>query len=155
MARTESAKRTGAFGVSAGLALAIVSLAFACGSSEDPPAEKSNPASPPAAQASPAKDAEKKAPSAAEAAPSNADLVAKGRQVYVSNCTACHNPNPTENGALGPAIAGSSLALLEAKVIHNTYPPGYTPKRDTNAMIALPHLAKDIPALHAYLGSIK
>ncbi len=87
-------------------------------------------------------------------APSEQDLVARGRSVYMSNCIACHNPDPTKDGAIGPANAGSSEALLEAKVIHNTYPPGYKPKRDSNAMIALPHLAKEIPALHAYLNSM-
>jgi mono/diheme cytochrome c family protein len=78
-------------------------------------------------------------------------LASRGRSVYNANCVACHNPNPAESGAIAPAIQGSSETLLEAKVLHNTYPPGYTPKRDTNAMIALPHLAKQIPALAAYL----
>lgn len=92
------------------------------------------------------------APPKAEA--NEQDLVARGRSVYLSNCTACHSPDPAQDGAIGPANAGSSEALLEAKVIHNTYPPGYKPKRDSNAMMALPHLEKDIPALHAYLNSV-
>ena len=57
----------------------------------------------------------------------------------------------TRDGAVGPALAGSSLALLEAKVIHNEYPPGYQPKRETGNMIPLPHLEPELRALHAYL----
>ena len=30
------------------------------------------------------------------------------------------------------------------------YPPGYQPKRDSNLMIAMPHLKGEIDALHAY-----
>lgn len=95
------------------------------------------------------------APKDPKPAASQQDLVRRGRAVYLSNCIACHNPDPSQDGAIGPANAGASMALLEAKVIHNTYPPGYTPKRDSNAMIPLPHLEKDIPALHAYLSSAK
>ena len=93
------------------------------------------------------------ATTASNAAPAAASdtLASRGRSVYNANCVACHNPNPAEPGAIAPAIQGSSETLLEAKVLHNTYPPVYTPKRDTNAMIALPHLAKQIPALAAYL----
>ena len=80
--------------------------------------------------------------------------VAEGKQVYLANCIACHNQNPKLDGALGPALAGSSQELLEAKVLRNEYPPGYTPKRQSNAMVALPHLAPKIPALAAYLQSL-
>jgi mono/diheme cytochrome c family protein len=79
---------------------------------------------------------------------------AEGRQVYAANCTACHNQDPTQPGALGPAVAGSSEGLLEAKVLRGEYPPGYTPKRESHAMIPLPHLANEIPALAAYLASV-
>ena len=51
-------------------------------------------------------------------------------------------------------MAGAAQELLEAKVIHGTYPPGYTPKRDSRAMAPLPHLQTDIPALAAYLQSV-
>ena len=85
----------------------------------------------------------------------NEALIKRGRAVYQANCTACHARTPSEDGPVGPAIADASEALLEAKVLHNEYPPGYTPKRDTKAMIPLPHLAPDIPALTAYLDSVK
>ncbi len=75
-----------------------------------------------------------------------------GRQVYLTNCIACHNPNPTQNGAVGPAISGSSLELLSARILDASYPAGYKPKRDSKAMSALPQLRAEIPALHAYLS---
>ena len=81
----------------------------------------------------------------------HAELVAKGRRVYLSNCTACHNLDPSKKGSLGPAVSGSSEALIEARVVHGNYPPGYKPKMDTHLMVALPYLTKDVPALSAYL----
>lgn len=75
-----------------------------------------------------------------------------GRKVYVSYCTACHAMDPNHDGNLGPAVAGSSRELVEARVVHGSYPPGYTPKRSTSAMVALPHLEGDIDALTAYLN---
>src|SRR6187402_1809747 len=53
----------------------------------------------------------------------------KGQTLYSLHCTACHNPDPAKDGALGPALAGSSLDLLLARVIRGEYPPGYAPKR--------------------------
>ena len=82
-----------------------------------------------------------------------AALVKRGQQVYAINCTACHALEPTQVGPVGPAIAGSPLALLEAKVLRNDYPPGYTPQRDTRAMIPLAHLEPELPALAAYLAA--
>ncbi len=81
------------------------------------------------------------------------DLIAKGKLSYVSNCMACHNQNPKIDGALGPAVYGSSLELLQARILKGEYPAGYTAKRNTKQMVALPHLEKDIPALHKYLNS--
>lgn len=82
------------------------------------------------------------------------DPVARGRSVYLSNCVACHNQNPKLVGPIGPEVAGASLELLQAKVMRNEYPPGYTPKRPTAAMVPLPHLEPDLPALAAYLESV-
>lgn len=86
-------------------------------------------------------------------APEPADLVADGRQAYLSNCIACHNPDPKLDGALGPAVAGSSRALLEARILRAEYPEGYKPKRETAAMIAMPFLERQIPAIAAYLDA--
>ena len=78
---------------------------------------------------------------------------ARGRAAYMSNCAACHGPDPSVDGAVGPAIAGASNAMLEARVLHAAYPPGVTPKRTTRTMVALPHVAAELPHLGAYLGS--
>jgi mono/diheme cytochrome c family protein len=88
---------------------------------------------------------------AATGAADTPDLVARGRSVYQSACTACHAPDPARPGPIGPEIAGSSLELLRAKVLRNEYPPGYAPKRDTRAMVPLPYVEPDLPALAAYL----
>ena len=82
------------------------------------------------------------------------DPVARGRAAYLANCVACHNPNPKLAGPLGPALAGSSLELLSAKVLRNEYPPGYVPKQTTGVMVPLPHLEPKIEDLAAYLGSL-
>lgn len=79
----------------------------------------------------------------------------RGRATYLTSCTACHAPDPNVDGALGPAVAGSSRELLEARVLRAEYPPGYAPKRETRAMVALPHLAGEIDALAAYLAETK
>ncbi len=80
-------------------------------------------------------------------------LVDKGRAVYLSNCIACHNPDPTLNGAIGPNVHGSSIELLEARILHAKYPDGYKPKRETAQMPAFPELKNEIPALHAFLNA--
>jgi mono/diheme cytochrome c family protein len=75
----------------------------------------------------------------------------RGRQVYLAHCIACHNTDPSQAGAVGPSLRGSSRALLEAKVLNGTYPPGYTPKRPTKVMVPIPAVAPDIGALADYL----
>jgi mono/diheme cytochrome c family protein len=78
-------------------------------------------------------------------------LAERGRQVYLSQCMACHGPDPARDGPLGPAVTGASPALLEAKVLHGEYPAGYVPKRPSRVMQPMPALEPDIPALAAYL----
>jgi mono/diheme cytochrome c family protein len=75
----------------------------------------------------------------------------RGRSVYVANCVACHNNDPSKDGPLGPAIKGSPKELLEARVLHNSYPPNYQPKRPTKVMPSFPFLEPEIPYLAAYL----
>jgi len=75
----------------------------------------------------------------------------RGRQVYLAHCVACHNSDPAQPGPVGPPVKGSSRALLEAKVLNGTYPPGYAPKRPTKIMVPLPAVAPDIGALADYL----
>jgi mono/diheme cytochrome c family protein len=76
---------------------------------------------------------------------------ARGKRIYGIHCTACHNVDPARAGALGPAVQGSSRALLEARILRGEYPPGYAAKRDTQLMPAQPHLATKIDDLAAYL----
>ncbi len=78
---------------------------------------------------------------------------ARGRGIYLANCTACHNSDPSRDGSVGPAIKGSSLELIEARVLRASYPPGYTPKRQTKLMPAQPYLKSAIPDLAAFLNS--
>jgi mono/diheme cytochrome c family protein len=75
----------------------------------------------------------------------------RGRQVYMSNCVVCHNPDPNLPGSQGPPIAGSSRELVEDRVLHLQYPAGYKPKRTTHAMRALPYLAPKIDDITAFL----
>jgi len=77
----------------------------------------------------------------------------RGEVVYRTNCISCHNRDPNLPGPLGPPIAGSSRALVEARVMHGTYPPGYTPKRGSHEMRALPWLNGHTGDLTAYLDS--
>ena len=77
-----------------------------------------------------------------------------GRRAYVANCTACHHLDPTKDGTIGPAVAGSTLALVEARVLRAEYPPGYTPKRASGLMPPQPFLKAQVPNLAAYLESL-
>lgn len=74
-----------------------------------------------------------------------------GRQIYLAQCIVCHNADPALPGAVGPAVRGSSRALLEAKLVKGTYPDGYTPKRPTKLMPPQPGLEPDVPNLAAFL----
>jgi len=99
-------------------------------------------------------------PAASPAAPvadgrSPEELAASGRGVYNANCIACHAMDPRQDGALGPAVAGSSRELLEARVLRAEYPAGYAPKRETRVMVPLPHLESKLPELAAYLDSLQ
>src|ERR1700719_4740068 len=78
----------------------------------------------------------------------------KGRIVYMTNCVVCHNPNPNLAESQGPPIAGSSRELIEDRVLYLKYPPGYTPKRTTHAMRAIPQLKNQIGDLTAFLAEV-
>jgi mono/diheme cytochrome c family protein len=75
----------------------------------------------------------------------------RGRAVYVANCVACHNNDPSKDGPIGPAIKASPPELIESRVLRTDYPPGYKPKRNTQVMPTFPYLKSEIPYLIAYL----
>ena len=76
----------------------------------------------------------------------------RGRAVYLANCVACHNSDPSKDGPIGPAIKGSPKELLEWRVLRTQYPPGYKPKRNTKIMPQFPFLKSEIPYLAKYLS---
>ena len=80
------------------------------------------------------------------------ESIERGKRVYIANCTACHALDPAQDGPVGPAIAGAPRELVAARVLRAEYPAGYTPKRASRAMPAMPHLANDIEALAAFLA---
>ena len=41
------------------------------------------------------------------------ELAKRGEHIYRVNCIACHHRDPTQDGGLGPAVAGSSYDLLK------------------------------------------
>ena len=135
-----------------GLALAGIGLVLGCG--DDPaPAPSADGAAP--SEAAAPKPPPRPAPG--ETAVDNRtpeELVAAGRSTYMANCIACHAMDPTIDGALGPAVAGSSIELLEARIVHGGYPEGYEPKRPSRVMVPLPHLEPRIPELAAYLQAL-
>lgn len=80
------------------------------------------------------------------------ELQSRGKAIYTMSCLSCHNADPSKDGSVGPAIQGSSLELLTARIMLAKYPEGYAPKRPTGQMPAMPHLEKELPALRAYLN---
>lgn len=132
-------------------------LALACSDGGEPKTGGGAAASPPDPAPTAAKPGSASPGDASAAAPaetrSQEELIAAGRSVYNANCIACHAIDPTVDGALGPAVAGSSLELLRARVVHGTYPEGYEPKRPSRVMVPLPHLEPKLPELAAYLQS--
>jgi mono/diheme cytochrome c family protein len=75
----------------------------------------------------------------------------RGRAVYIANCVACHNLDPSKDGPIGPANKGASQELIEARVLRGAYPPNYKPKRNTKIMPQFPYLKSEIPYLAVYL----
>ena len=75
----------------------------------------------------------------------------RGRQVYLTQCITCHNPDPSLAGPVGPPLRGSSRELLDAKILKGAYPSGYAPKRPTTVMPPQPALESDIASLAAFL----
>jgi mono/diheme cytochrome c family protein len=75
----------------------------------------------------------------------------RGRSVYLGNCVACHNNDPSKDGPIGPALKGSPPELVKSRVLRTEYPPGYTPKRNTKVMPTFPFLESEVKYLAEYL----
>jgi mono/diheme cytochrome c family protein len=85
--------------------------------------------------------------------PSGDSAVARGEKIYRNVCVVCHNSNPAQEGSLGPAVAGASRELLEAKLLRGAYPAGYTPKRGSQQMPRFEFLEPNLDDLAAFLAS--
>lgn len=83
----------------------------------------------------------------------------KGRRLYLANCIQCHNKDPNVKGSIGPEMVDAPLEIMISKVMTGKYPEklpaGFIPKRKTRAMRPIPKLKSDIPAIHAYVQSVK
>jgi mono/diheme cytochrome c family protein len=83
----------------------------------------------------------------------------KGKRLYMSNCIQCHNRDPNLKGNMGPELVDAPLPVMYAKVMTGVYPeklpPGFVPKRKSKAMKKIPKLEKDIPAIYAWVQSMK
>lgn len=83
----------------------------------------------------------------------------KGKRIYLSTCIQCHNRDPNVKGSIGPEVVDAPLEVLTSKVMTGLYPAvlpaGFVPKRKTKAMRKLPQFKNDIPAIHAWIQSMK
>lgn len=86
-------------------------------------------------------------------------LLDKGKRLYLSNCIQCHHRDPNLKGSLGPEMVDAPLEVMTSKVMTGVYPAvlpvGFVPKRNSKAMRKIPKLQKDIPAIHAWVQSMK
>jgi len=85
--------------------------------------------------------------------------IEKGRKLYVANCLRCHNKDPNIKGSIGPEVVDAPLEVMYSKIMTGKYPDplpkGFVPKRRSRAMQAIPRLKNDIPAIWAYVQSVK
>ena len=79
----------------------------------------------------------------------------KGKQVYRSNCTSCHNSDPRKPGPIGPEIAGADSLVLRSMILTGKPPIGVKPKWPDAEMAPLPHLENQIPYLYEFLQAYK
>jgi mono/diheme cytochrome c family protein len=86
-------------------------------------------------------------------------LLDRGALLYKSNCIQCHNKDPNLKGSIGPEMVDAPLEVMTSKVMTGAYPAvlpaGFVPKRKSKAMRKLPQLQKDIPAIYAWVQSVK
>jgi mono/diheme cytochrome c family protein len=103
-------------------------------------------------------DAEPEVSAVEEATELNPEIE-KGKRLYMANCLQCHNRDPNIKGSIGPEMIDAPLEVMVSKVMTGKYPeplpPGFVPKRKTRAMRPIPKLKEDIPAIWAYVQSVK
>lgn len=132
------------------LLVGAVALAVgACSGDDETPTGAG--ASGPGASGSGSRAAESGDPGGASTA--GAGDASNGEEIYGNVCATCHGGNPSQAGTVGPAIAGSSRELVEAKVLRGEYPAGYTPKRGGKAMPPLPYLKDYVADIAAFLDA--
>ena len=143
--------------ITAAMSLALAVAAAGCGQ-EGPPAPGAgsppggSPGSAVSSGSGPSARGSDAGPAPTASAPGDpSGEASRGRQVYLAQCVACHNSDPTRPGPIGPALQGSSAELLAAKVLHGSYPAGYRPQRDSRVMPARPDLSASIADLAAFL----
>ena len=94
-----------------------------------------------------------------ESKKTQAELIEQGKRLYISNCISCHNKDPNLKGPLGPELVDAPLEIIVSKVMTGLFPEklpkGYTPKRSSKIMKAIPKLKDDIPAIYAWVQSMK
>ncbi len=86
-------------------------------------------------------------------------LIDRGALLYKSNCIQCHNKDPNLSGSVGPAVTDAPLEVVTSMIMTGKYPvnlpAGYVPKRKGGGMRKIPKLQKDIPAIYAWIQSVK
>jgi mono/diheme cytochrome c family protein len=86
-------------------------------------------------------------------------ILEKGKRLYLTNCLQCHNRDPNVKGSIGPEVVDAPLEVMTAKIMTGKYPEklpeGFVPKRKSTAMRKIPKLKEDIPAIWAYVQSLK
>ncbi|HXH32133.1 MAG TPA: hypothetical protein VNJ01_15115 [Bacteriovoracaceae bacterium] len=83
----------------------------------------------------------------------------KGRRLYLANCISCHHKDPSLKGPIGPEMVDAPIEVMSSKVLTGLYPnplpAGFVPKRKTKLMRKIPKLQNDIPAIYAWVQSMK
>ena len=85
--------------------------------------------------------------------------IEKGKRIWLTTCTQCHNRDPNIKGSIGPETVDAPIEVMTSKVMTGKYPEplpaGFVPKRKTKAMRPLPQFKNDIASIHAYVQSVK
>ncbi len=137
-------------------------LTLSCNAQTPPPKPAGAMGATPAMKVQPMKNAPPQVPGQPTGViPVKADAATleKGKKLYMANCIQCHNRDPNIKGPIGPEMVDAPLVVMTSKVMTSNYPnplpAGFVPKRKSHAMRAIPKLKNDIPAIHAWVQSMK